>query len=183
MQVEIIVALIALAGSILSVLMSFVVALRSSKIERIKKDIDLYHKKIDKLLEKRHSEYPKMYQLVSHFKDRVTKRKATEGDFAIFYENLRALDTEMALLFHGETSGTLHDLQHQCYRFLQKNSKYRSGLLANEQFLTSLVRKMARLELAIKAELGIFEEEFEVGFRPKRYGEIRKKVRGRADSS
>jgi hypothetical protein len=156
MSTELVASLIALAGVIISVLVSFVVGQRQIKTQMDSLRIQIEQTFTSKLYEKRLEVYPLLFEIMSSFSKRIRDHgeitKEIIDDFAAqFYE----WDSKNSIYTSGLTLKQLMRMMRLIKSY--KNSsdeKYSKRKLRSE-----LIPQMLELELMLKTELGVFSRE------------------------
>jgi hypothetical protein len=164
MPTEIIVALIAFIGILVSVLVSVLTSMRviNTELQRLRTEIQQTY--AGKLLEKRLEVYPDMYYLLSDFIKKVQFHDDSKIDMdEEVLEELRAQTNEWnsrySLFFSGETNLTSTKFRKLLDDLIKSVDKDTVKKIPTEA-LRPLRHEAGHFELALKSDLGIFVVEF-----------------------
>ena len=154
---EIVVALIALAGVIISVILSFIISQYQNKIA-LKK---IHSEFSGKLYSKRLEIYLETYELISKF-SRMVDSEIVEGK-QISYEELQDFfnkyliqDSKSGLLFNSYTVKASYNLRKAMKKIL---TSHKTGDTFSKNRMYMFLRFIAQVELSLKHELGVFGYE------------------------
>lgn len=164
MNVNLITALIAFSGVLLSVVASFFVSLRKSKIESQKIRDEYLHRYAGKIFESRLEAYPKLVEhLVIFFQkvnlSRIKKEQLYEikiADIKNLFQIILDWDAHNSVLYSPELQGMVHKTYHNLYRLLNRPEEELQPLIKNDDSLKELRNELFALYLALKNDLGIY---------------------------
>jgi hypothetical protein len=159
--------LITIAGIVASVVTSFVISTRQSRLE-VKKLRDEYlHRYSGKIFEKRLESYPK---IVEHLIPIIHKINFSEinkqeqyeirvDELKNFLQVLLVWDTQNSILFSKNLQTVLHNRYHELYSIINDPNEKLQSLVTNHKFLERLKNDLLELFLALKNDLGIYSLE------------------------
>ena len=146
---EIVVALIALAGVIISVSLSYIINHYQNKIA-LKK---IHSEFSGKLYSKRLDVYLEIYELISDFWKTVEKKRISYEELSDFFEKYSILDSKSGLLFSSSLVKSSHRLRKQVRKIF---TSHKAGDTFNKSSIYNLRGFLAQVELSMKYELGVF---------------------------
>ncbi len=159
MEKEILIALIALIGVLLSVSVSLLASKNAVNTELRKLRFESKRFYDSKLLEARLSVYPRLYFLLSSFIKEAKYESIRRSTLETLLAQINEWDSKNAV-FLSEHSG------HVCYLFredlwelLQKGDEELRRTLSSPDFLKDLTKMVQGVEVAIKSDLGIYGVE------------------------
>ena len=154
---EMIVAIIALSGVIISVLASLYSSMRQTNSELKKLRTEIQQIYTNKLLDKRIEIYPDLYNLLSRFtKSIVTNQSISMDSLQELQENLSNWDVQNAVFL----SGKAFELSYRFRVTISELSKESVNEFNDSILLSDLRSKADSVKLALKEDLGIFVVEF-----------------------
>ena len=167
MDVNLVSALIALTGIVLSALTSFYISTRQSKIEIRKLRDEYSHRYAGRVFEKRLEAYPKIveplvvfFQKVNLFKIKRDKRYQTKvEDIRNLLQVLLDWDAQNAILYSVELQNLMHDTHRNLYKIINRPNDELRDLVTDDAFLIELRNELFKLFLALKNDLGIYSFE------------------------
>ena len=158
MSTEIIVALIALAGVVISVVISVLTTEKVTRTDLQKLRTEIQQTYAGKLLEKRLEVYPDVYYLLSDFGKKIQYANVSKEYLEEFRNRANELNSKYSIFYSGDTN----ELSYQFRTSLDELI-----ILANkesqEEFWDALRRlrhAAGHFELSLKSDLGIFVVEF-----------------------
>lgn len=173
MSIEIVTALIALGGVLLSVTVSFITSSRQTANELAKLRAEIQQSYAGKLLENRLEVYPQTYILLSEFAKKLEAGTFTKKDLESLLEGVNKLDSESSLLFSGHTGNIAFYFR----QFLTDILKLEIDDLKKPEKAKEFKKHIAEFELALKSDLGIYVVEFsDPTKRFSSYGDIHRAV-------
>ena len=149
---EIVVALIALVGVIISVSLSFIINHYQNKIA-LKK---IHSEFSGKLYSKRLDIYLEIYELVSDFWKTVEKKRISYEELNDFFEKYSILDSKSGLLFSSSLVKSSYYLRKKLREIL---TSHKMGDTFSKNSIYTLRKFIAQVELSMKYELGVFGYE------------------------
>ena len=154
---EMIVAIIAFSGVIISVLASLYSSMRQTNSELKKLRTEIQQIYTNKLLDKRIEIYPDLYNLLSRFtKSIVTNQSISMDSLQELQENLSNWDVQNAVFL----SGKAFELSYRFRVTISELSKESVNEFNDSILLSDLRSKADSVKLALKEDLGIFVVEF-----------------------
>lgn len=154
---EIIVAIVAFGGVIISVFASLYSSMRQTNSELRKIRTELQQTYTNKLLDKRIEIYPDLYNLLSRFtKSIVTNQSISMGSLQELHENVSNWDVQNAVFL----SGKAFELSYRFRVAIAELSKQSADEFNDSALLSDLRSKADSVKLALKEDLGIFVVEF-----------------------
>jgi hypothetical protein len=173
MSIEVVTALIALGGVLLSVIVSLITNSRQTANELAKLRTEIQQSYAGKLLEKRLEVYPQTYILLSDFAKKLEARTFTKRDLEILYKGINKLDSESSILFSGHTGNIAFYFR----QFLTETLKLENDDLKKPEKTKEIKKHIGKFELALKSDLGIYVVEFtDPAKRFSSYGDIHQAV-------
>jgi len=159
MQVDILTAIIALLGVLLSAFISYRVSLRQTKIEFDKHSEQIKQEFSRRLFEKRMSVYPELYSFLSNFGKSLVFGTPSKKDLELLFSQIQNWDSLNAILFSAPTGLPVYHLRIKIYELLKKPESELSKILNSPEDQKNLIREIQEVELALKTELGIYAIE------------------------
>jgi hypothetical protein len=161
MSIELISAIIAFIGVIVSVVFSLYISIKQTNAELQKLRAEIRQDYANKLLEKRVEIYPDLYARLSTFTKSVrSNRNVSKKMIKDVFEQVSEWDVKFAVFLSGNTNELL-------YRFRNKLSGLLSMAEADirkefdaPEAIGELIRAADEVKLALKTDLGIFVVEF-----------------------
>jgi hypothetical protein len=159
--------LITLLGILASVLTSFIISTRQSRLE-VKKLRDEYlHRYSGTVFEKRLESYPKIVEHLVPFFHKVNLSKINrDEEYQVRVEDLKNLlhvllvwDTQNSILFSRNLQDVLHNTYHSLYKTINQSNEELQRLVTDDGFLLELRNELLKLFLALKNDLGIYSFE------------------------
>ncbi len=148
-------AVIALVGVLVSITSSFFVARFAAKNERERIKQQLHNVYSERIVTERINSYPQLYDLVSSFLKTVYDGSfVEEGSIFQLKDSVRKWDGKHAMFMGSQTQHDMYlfrkALDSFCDSFDESNREY----AMND--LEELWKSMTRLELSLKADVGVF---------------------------
>lgn len=157
MPVEILVALIAFIGVVLSVLASLFASLRATRTEVEKLRGELQQTYTGKLLERRLDTYPDLYKLISDFLKEIQFGTLTKPKLDKLLTEIIEWDSSHAIFLSMSAGSKLYDFRKKLSTELASTI---DETLTGEEFLKDMRKQIEELEVALKNDLGIYVVEF-----------------------
>lgn len=170
MDTNVVTAIIALSGVILSVLLSFASSKRTLRIELEKVYRTIEQGYASRLFDKRIDAYLIIFQLLSDFVKFIRYDESEKLSLKEFLNKLNEYDSNHGILFSNDTGLKFHLLRKHI-RFFVKNNKVIDELISDEK--TGILEKIGAVEIALKNELGIFAVEYRNWEKKKTYSGYR----------
>lgn len=159
MPKEIIVAIIALLGVVLSAFVSLLVSRRVVATESRKLRFEAKKIYDDKLLSVRVAIYPHLYFLLSSFIKMSRCKPINRDMLEELLNGMNEWDCKNAIFLSAHAGQACHDLRHYLSRLLTKSDKALARILSSPNFSNVLAERMRRVELGLKSDLGIYGVE------------------------
>jgi hypothetical protein len=160
MRTEIVVALIALAGAILSVVASLLASMRLTGVELQKLRAEIQQSYAGKLMEKRLNVYPTLYAPLSNFIKVIRFESLSKSKFEQLRTQMQALDTEHSVFFSGDTGVVFHKFLMMLAELSEMPDEMIQQKYAAEEEKRVLRHRISEVEIALKNDLGIYVVEF-----------------------
>ena len=160
MTTEIIVALITLAGIVLSIITSLIVSLRVSSIELQKLRAEIQQTYADKLLENRLEVYPSLYEPLSNFVKVIRFGSISKSSFEQLRTQMEDLNSKHSVLFSGRTGVIFHKFLMMLAELSEIPEDALQKKYASDEEKRELRHCIGEVELALKNDLGIYVVEF-----------------------
>jgi len=154
MDEKIVVALIALSGVIISVILSFIISYYQNKIA-LKK---IHSEFSGKLYSKRLECYLEIFELVSEFVKTIRSKSISYNELNDFYEKYSIKDSKLGLLFSSDMIKSSYNLRKEVIKILASH-KEGDTIGKNLLYKHNIGRFLAKIELSMKHELGVFGYE------------------------
>ncbi len=156
MSIQIVTALIALIGVLVSVLVSYLTSSQktNSEIEKLRKEI-LQDFNV-KLFEKRLEVYPELHSYLSQLIKVIQFGTISQETFKEIFEKIQIWDSKNSILFSGTTGLISYELRLKIANILKKNNAELTKEFTSLESKTELRHEIQKLELALKSELGIY---------------------------
>ena len=172
MSTEIIVAIIALSGAVISVVVSAFMSMRQTKTEvmksmrqteteliKIRSEINQTY--VNKLIEKRLDVYPQFYFLLSDFIKRFKQHDTASLEMLKdFRAKIEEWDSKNSLLFSDPTTDICHNFLMELIRLTEMTEDDLQKYFQIRDNRRNLRKFIEKLELALKYDLGIHSVEF-----------------------
>jgi hypothetical protein len=154
MSTEILVSLIALAGVIVSVIISYIASQRQIRTEINNSRLQIKHAYATKLFENRFSTYPQLFEITSSFVAKIRYSTIKKSDLNDFLEKIHNWDSRNSIFLSAMTTKRLFRVIRLAHQLQDSNDDVleKGGLI--ERFIPLL----AELELSLKTELGVFSQ-------------------------
>ncbi|MBE7467788.1 MAG: hypothetical protein HS114_01440 [Anaerolineales bacterium] len=173
MPIEVIAALIALAGVVISVATSLYISLRQTNTELEKLRSEIHKAYADKVIDKRLETYPQFSCMISDFIKKMELGTITKKDMVEFYHQTNEYDSKLSLLFSGKTGIVGYDLRQTLRKLATMADEEFQKNFDDPKAVKEIRRKIEEFELALKSDLGIYVVEFsDIGKRFKSYKDI-----------
>ena len=175
MSTEIIAALIAFGGVVISVVVSILTSSRQTASELTKLRTEIQQSYADKLLERRLDIYPDTYDLLSAFAKKLELKKIKKSDISELLNKINKLDSKSSILFSGHTGYIAFRFRQYFIKLLQQDDED----IMSIDVLQEIKARVGEFELALKSDLGIYVVEFsDPAKRFSSYGELDQAVIG-----
>jgi hypothetical protein len=155
MSMDILTALISLAGVITSIAISYLVSNRQIRVQIESMRYQLAQSYTEKLYLRRLDAYPCLYEIISDFAKRIRLEDVSLNDIRAFAETVSAWDSKYALLASAFTVRQLMAL----HKALREMEASREETFSREMLHQRLFPLILELELAMKTELGVFASD------------------------
>ncbi len=161
---NIVAAGIAFAGAIASVLGSLLVTFLSTRFEIRKIRTALQNQYSSSILEKRLNAYGGCYYILSHFIKRArgfvkTETLLTYADIQDFNDHLNEWDSKHALLMSPRAILLMYALRKGLKAFLDRSPAEGTSVVQDYDNLENLIKRVMRLERALRNDVAIYEVE------------------------
>ena len=160
MSTEIIVALIALFGVVISVVISLYTSMKQTKVELQKLRSEIQETYAGKLLEKRIEIYPDMYFLLSDFGKKIQYGLVSKSDVTELLGRIDDWDSKKSLFFSAITNSVSYHFRKTLVQITKMTDEEFQKEFASEETRRDLRHKAGTFELALKSDLGIYVVEF-----------------------
>lgn len=152
MSVQVVAAVIALAGVLVSAGVAFVVSRRQTAVQIRNLRVQLAHEYTSRLFQKRLEVYPDLYKILHDLGEAGREGPLPERSIEEVLSQLHAWDGRNAVFLSAYTLKQLIRL-----RALLARAQKRGCLdTRNSRVRSRLVRTLINLEIALKTELGVF---------------------------
>lgn len=159
MSVQIIAAIIAVTGVVISVVVSYLTSSKNVDIELKKHKEILFQEFGQKLFEKRLEVYPTLYALVSNFIKTVRFGNLSNKEIKKLSNNLLEWDTNHAIYMSAETQYLFHKFKLAIAELSYKDDKELSEEFREPESKKKIKEEGEKIEIALKNELGIYAFE------------------------
>jgi len=160
MSIEVLSALIALSGIVISILTSTLVTARQTKVEIQKIRTELQLAYASKLVDKRLETYPILFKLISNFDKRIRFGNLTKPETDRFFREMLEWDSSNALFMSGHTVKTYAKFR-SFLRTITKLSKAEFiETFSTETAKRTIVEELRKVETTLKQDLGVYVVEF-----------------------
>jgi hypothetical protein len=156
---EIIGALIALGGVIVSVCASLYTSVRITNTELKKVRTELQTTYTEKLLEKRLEHYPQLYFWLSDFMKELELGRIKKADIVKLLRETNKWNSKYAIFFSGRANYVSYPFR-QYLHSLVTMADEEFETLANSGLVLELMSKVGEFEIALKNDIGVFLVEF-----------------------
>lgn len=160
MPIELLSSLIALAGVLVSILVSAFVGSRQSKIEVKKLRTDLQLTYVSKLIDKRLEAYPALFKPISEF-ERVLKygtRQKSAADKLL--KALLVWDASQVLFMSSNAIRKYVNLRKLIRTLCAMSKAEFDNYVSIEENRKAIVRQIREMEIALKQDLGVYIIDF-----------------------
>jgi hypothetical protein len=177
MSSEILAALIALVGVVVSVIVSLFINVRQTNAELQKLRSEIQQTYADKLLDKRLEVYPDMYFILSDFMKNIEDGIVTKTDVNELHQQTRDWNSRYSVFFSGDTGGISYRFRQMLSELIKMTDEEYRRKFEDPEALRELRHRVGEFELALKSDLGIYVVEFsDLTKRFKSYREISEAV-------
>ena len=150
MPIEVITALIALGGVILSVIISYLTSQRQIKIEVEKHRAELRKVFGGKLYDRRFEVYPEVYSYLSKFIKVIRCGKINTEAVSELFNQLQEWDSKNSIVFSAYTGHVCASIRYLLAELIKKSDKELQKEYESRESQTKLVRKIQEMVLALK---------------------------------
>ena len=153
MSNEILVALIALIGVLVSVAISLFSSMRltNTELQKLRQEIQKTYS--GKLLDKRLEVYPDLYYLLSDFAKKALFGTVVKRDLEKLLDQTNKWNSRHSILFSGQTNKVSYHFRKTLTELAQQGAD-------SPEALHSFIDMLSEFELALKSDLGIYVVEF-----------------------
>lgn len=155
MPKEVVAAIIAVGGVLVSAVVAFIVGRSQARAELEKAQLETRTMFLAKLYDARLSAYPGLYELLGILGGRVLEGTATLGDVEETWEKIKIWDQRNALLLSPLGVQTAIELRRTFLRLLKLSPEQLSRKKQRKELLPALIE----LQMCLKTELGILNAE------------------------
>lgn len=159
MQVDVLTSIIALGGVFLSAIISYRVSLRQTKIELDKHSEQIRQEFSRRLFEKRLLVYPELYSFLSEFGKTLVFGNPSRKDLELLFSQIQNWDSLNSILFSAPTGLSVYQFRIRINDYLKKSESEILEFLNSPENRKSLIKELQSVELALKAELGVYAIE------------------------
>jgi hypothetical protein len=159
MPVEVIGAVIALLGVIISVGISYFTSQRQANVEIEKLRTELHQAFSVKLFEKRLENYPDLYQFLSDFKKAIDYEDITAERVCDLFDNIQKWDSKYSILFGSRPGKLLYAFRKELYNLTKLEIQALRAYFSDNTTRRDFIQRMVQIELALKTELGVYAYE------------------------
>lgn len=152
--------MIALAGVLVSVATSLFTSIRMVGTELQKLRTEIQQTYAGNLLEKRLDIYPGLYALLSDFIKQIQFDTVSRAALEKLRAQMEEWDSKHSIFFSGRTGVICYGFRLMLAQLLQETDEELQRKLVSDEFLRELRHRVQELELALKADLGIYVVEF-----------------------
>jgi hypothetical protein len=178
MSPEILTALIALTGVVVSVTVSLFVNIRQTNTELQKLRSEIQQTYASKLLEKRLEVYPDLYFLLSDFMKKIEAGIASKSDIDELHHRTSDWNSRYAVFFSGHTGGISYRFRQMLLELTRMPDEEYRRKFESPEAVRELRHRVGEVELALKSDLGIYAVEFsDLAKRFRSYREINEEVK------
>lgn len=156
---EVIAALIALVGVLLSVSISLITSRKTINIELSKLRFQLKGAYIEELLKKRILVYPGLYSHLSAFVKRIQYRELAPDAIETLLRKLDEWDLENTVFLSRTSIKHFIELQNHLAA-LTNRTVMLPEIIATKEFEKNMLRLVGTLQLSLRGDLGIYGFEF-----------------------
>ena len=161
---DIVVAVIALGGIIVSVAVSLAISQRQTRSELQKLRTEIQQSYAEKLLEKRIAVYPELYHLLSDFTKGVRESGAvSRGAVKELRDKIADWNSENAVFFSGNTNELDYRFRRRLTELLRKTEGDFRQEFETSNARLELSHAADAVKLGLKTDLGIFSVELPEG--------------------
>lgn len=152
---EVITALIALTGVLLSVSISLITSRKTVRIELSKLRFQLKGTYVGELLKKRIQVYPSLYSHLSAFVRKIQYLELTPDTIEMLLRNLDGWDLENAVFLSRASVKYFIELQNHLAA-LTNTPAMLPELIASRKLEKDMLKLIGKLQLALRGDLGIY---------------------------
>jgi len=153
---QIITAIIAGAGVLLSASISFATGRRQARIETDKMRANLQNEFGARVFEKRLDTYPQYYMFISDYIKMINWGVVTRDGIAELLETMQNWDSRNAIFLGAAAHKSCSELRHHLRDLLDLSDDEVRTMFSGADQRADLKSRMQQAELALKEELGIF---------------------------
>ena len=157
---EVIAAIIALTGVVLSIVISFVTSRRAIQLELRKLRLQAQQTYESKLLEIRLAVYPEVYSYLSSFIKEAQRNLLSKTAVETLLSKLDEWDSKNSIYLSGDASNTLYDFRAELFGLLKESDEELTRKFRSIDFLCKLRDQIVECELALRCDLGIYGLDF-----------------------
>lgn len=167
MDASIISALIAFVGVIVSVLISFYSSRNLLRTELVKIETAIEQNYATKLVEKRLSDYPFIYEPLSDMgklilltMNDVPNQDVTFQHVTEFLEKYNSANSKYGVLFSSSSMRNSYELRKYIIKLIKENGEENKDGFVPKETLKEIGGKIRKLEFSMKQDLGVYLVEF-----------------------
>jgi hypothetical protein len=154
---EIVVALIALFGVLLPILVSLFVSKKTISTELRKLRFQAEQVFWSEILKRRMDTYPQLYYLLSEFNKKIEfTHQISKTDIESLSVKINEWDSENAIVFSRRTATLCYRFREMLWELIEESDEELKKKLSNQELLRDIYQKTGTLELALKSDLGIY---------------------------
>jgi len=165
MPIELVAALTAFIGAIISVSVSYFVSVRQTNIEFQKLRTEIHKAFGSKLFERRLEVYPELYAYVSNFIKVIQFGTISQAAVRELVSQWEEWDSKNAILFSATTGHISYKLRSMFAKMVKKSDEELQKEFDSVESREILREELGKLELALKHELGVYEFESPASFK------------------
>jgi hypothetical protein len=160
MSTELIAALIAFVGVVVSVAVSLYTSMRhtGAELQRLRSEIQNIY--ATKLLDKRIEVYPNMYLLLSDFMKKIEAGTFSQNDIDQLHRRVSEWNSRNAIFFSGGTGYVSYHFRQLLMELSTIRHEEYQARFETPEAVKELKRRVAEFELGLKSDLGIYAVEF-----------------------
>lgn len=158
-QPEVITSIIALAGVIISIIISYITSVKNVKVELRKHQEQIMQEFGQKLFEKRINCYPKLYSIVCKYARDLKDDRMDITMLKDYYRETSDWDVENSIYMSAKTHYLFHQFRIELLNISKLSEDDYEASIRSESNREKLRETSKKVELSLKNELGIYSFE------------------------
>lgn len=158
-ETELITAIIAVSGVIISIVASYITSLKNVKVELRKHQEQIMQEFGRKLFEKRIECYPLLYSIVCRYSRDLKENRISTSTLKDYYKETSEWDVMNSIYMSAKTQYLFHQFRIELLELSKLSEENYKAKFNTEEARKKLRETTKKVELGLKNELGIYSFE------------------------